>query len=48
MQDSINKLIENGIAININIPTKTWVSLGLAIALSGMMLIITTQTFKKL
>lgn len=48
MQESITKLIENGIDVNVNIPTKTWISLGLAIALSGIILIVTTQTFKKL
>lgn len=48
MQESLNKLITNGIDVNILIPTSTWISLGLAIAISGMILIITTQTFKKL
>lgn len=48
MQDSLNKLIQEGISVNINIPTKTWISLGLAVLIPGIVLIITTQTFKKL
>lgn len=48
MQDSLNKLIENGIDVNIKIPTKTWISLGLAVLIPGIIFIITAQTFKKL
>lgn len=48
MQDSLNKLIQDGISVNINIPTNTWFSLGIAVLIPGIVLIITTQTFKKL
>ena len=48
MTDSLNKLIEDGLNVNIHIPTKTWVALGLAVTLPGIILIITAQTFKKL
>ena len=48
MQDSLNKLIQDGINVNINIPTRTWVSLGLAVLIPGVIFCITTQTFKKL
>ncbi len=48
MQDSLNKLIQDGISVKIDIPAKTWFSLGMAVLIPGIVLIITTQTFKKL
>ena len=48
MQESLNKLIQDGISVNVNIPTKTWFSLAIAVLVPGIVLIITTQTFKKL
>ena len=48
MGDSLNKLIEDGIDVNVVIPNKSWVALALAITIPGIILIITTQTFKKL
>lgn len=48
MQESLNKLIQDGISVNVNIPTKTWFAMAVAVLVPGIVLIITTQTFKKL
>ena len=46
--DAINKLIDEGITVNIEIPNKTWIGLALAIAVPGILLIVTKAAMGKL
>lgn len=48
MTDSLNKLIEDGVDVNVNIPIQTWVGLALAIGIPGIILVVCGQAFRKL
>lgn len=48
MTDSLNKLIEDGVDVNVNIPIQAWVGLALAVGIPGIIITVCAQAFRKL